>query len=78
MKKKPLVIVEWEDISGSMSWMSEKEVKKTEPIQCTTVGWQMKSTGKKLVLISTYSGENSYSDRNTIPKGCIKSIRRLE
>lgn len=78
MKKLLLVEVKWDDISGQSGWDTPENVKKTEPVACITVGWQVKSTAKKLILVSTQSDNKTYSDRNTIPKGCVKSIRRIE
>lgn len=78
MRKLPLIEIIWDDISGQSGWDTLENVKKTEPVVCTTVGWQVKSTAKKLIVVSTHSDNKTYSDRNTIPKGCIKSIRRIE
>ena len=78
MHKKPLIIVEWDDVSGASGWVTEESVKKTEPIGCTSVGWKLKSTPKKLVICASKNDAGDFADRNTIPKGCIKSIRRLE
>ena len=78
MRKKPLIVVEWEDTSGSNVWINEEAAKATEPVHCTTVGWKIELTSKKLVICATKSEEGDYSDRSTIPRGCIKSIRRLE
>ena len=78
MRKKPLIVVEWEDTSGSIVWVKEETVKATEPVHCTTVGWEIELTSKKLVICATKSEEGDYSDRSTIPRGCIKSIRTLE
>ena len=78
MHKLHLVEVRWEDISCQAGWDSEENVRKAEPIACITVGWRMESTAKKLVLVSSRSDNGTYGDRNTIPKGCIKSIRRIE
>ena len=78
MRKLPLVKVEYDDVTGQSGWDTPENIKKTEPVGCITVGWQVKSTAKKLVIVSTQSDNKTYSDRNTIPKGCIKSIKRLE
>jgi len=78
MKKLPLIEVEWEDIAGQAGWQNEEQVKATEPIHCVNVGWQIKSTAKKLIICAGRNDQGDYSDRSTIPKGCIKSIRRIE
>ena len=78
MHKKQLIIVEWVDSTGSSVWASEENMKKTEPALCTNVGWKIESTAKKLIVCAGKNDAGEYSDRCTIPKSCIKSIRRLE
>ena len=78
MRKKPLVIVEWDDVNGSSNWAAEESVKKVELTRCTNVGWKLESTAKKLVICAGKNDMGDYSDRCTIPKGCVRSIRRLE
>jgi len=78
MHKKQLIIVEWVDSTGSSVWASEESMKKTELAHCTNVGWKLKSTAKKLVICAGKNDTGNYSDRCTIPKGCVRSIRRLE
>ena len=78
MRKKPLIVVEWVDSTGSSGWANEESMKKTEPAHCTNVGWKLESTAKKLVICAGRNDAGEYSDRCTIPRGCIKSIRRLE
>lgn len=78
MRKLHLVEVEWEDSTSSGRWVSEKDAEVT-PAQVHTVGWQLKRNRKYILLITqrdeTY---NECSDRIRIPRGCIKSIRKIE
>lgn len=79
MHKKPLLIIEWDDISAYSNWIDENEdISKTEPIHCISVGWKLKANRKYLVIASTRSGEGRCTDREAIPRGCIRSIRRIE
>ena len=78
MRKRPLIIVEWNDTTGTATWDSEKAIAESEPMHCTTVGWKINSTHKKLVMAATRDTEGHFCDRSTIPRGCIKSIRTLE
>ena len=78
MQKRQLILVEWEDITGSGKWHSEEEAEKVEPMKCFTVGWRMKSDRKHLTIASTRNTYNECLDRTTMPRSSIRSIRRLE
>ena len=80
MKKRPLVLVEWEDISGTSTWSSEEEIQKdAKPIFCQTVGWRLPSKNKRVInIVATRTEQGDASDRTTLPRGCVRSIRRLE
>ena len=78
MRKLQLVEVEWEDTTSSGRWVNEKDAL-VMPAQIHTVGWKLKATRKYLLLITqrdeTY---DECADRIRIPRGCIRSIRRIE
>jgi len=78
MRKRPLIVVEWDDISSYSSWGIEKESKDWTPLRCVSVGWKMPSGKKHLTMASTRSEGKQCTDRQVIPKGCIIKIRRLE
>ncbi len=78
MKRRRLLIVEWEDITGSHKWHEEEDAEESKTLICTTVGWQMKSSRKHLTIASTRSEEGQCIDRTTMARSVIKSIRRLE
>lgn len=78
MHKKPLVVVEWDDISSYDSWADEKESPRWTVIRCTTVGWRLKGDRKNLIMTSTRADTGKCNDRQVIPKGVVRSIRRLE
>jgi hypothetical protein len=78
MRKRPLLVVEWKDISAYSGWSSEKEAEEYTPLACETTGWKMKGDRKNLRLASTRTETNKYTDIIVIPRGCIKSIQRLK
>lgn len=79
MRKRPLLIIKWEDITSLRSWVDEGGDYTKEGLMCHSVGWKLKSNKKNLVISSCRSGETKQcSDRQIIPQGCIRNIRRLE
>lgn len=79
MRKRSLVLVEWEDIATYNSWRSEGKANEVKPMICQTVGWKMKApSSKKIAVASTRNCVDECSDLTVIPKANIKSIRRLE
>lgn len=78
MRKRSLLIVEWEDITGRSTWHSEEDAEKADTLKCITVGWKMASDRKHLSIASTRSPNGDCLDRTTIPKSSVRSIRRLE
>lgn len=79
MKKRQLLLVEWEDIAGSGAvWDDDDKDYTGDLILCYTVGWKLKSSHKTLVLASTRTNQERCCDRTILPRVNIKSIRRLE
>lgn len=79
MRKRPLIVVEWEDIAAHTSWIKEdSEPEESDTIHCVTVGWQIKSNRRTLIIASTRTEDKKCTDRTAIPRGCIRKIRRLE
>ena len=78
MRKLHLVEIEWEDTTSKHDWADEKGADIQTAI-IHSVGWRLRSNRKYLLLATqrdfTY-GE--CSDRIKIPRGCVKSIRRIE
>lgn len=78
MRKLHLVEVEWEDTTSRSSWIDEKDAD-LKPAHIHTVGWQLKATRKYLLLITQRDATyGECSDRTRIPRGCVKSIRKIE
>jgi hypothetical protein len=78
MKKRPLIIVEWDDISTHVSWVDEEEANKIDALKCISVGWKLKSDKKYLKITPMRASNRDCSDVQTIPRGCIHKIRKLE
>ena len=78
MRKLHLVEVEWEDTTSSKRWEDEANAD-VELAIVHTVGWQLKKTRKHILLTSQRDATyNIYTDREKIPMGCVRVIRRIE
>ena len=78
MRKRPLILVEWEDITGNYGWEDESADFAKKVITVSTTGWQLKSDRKHLVITSSRTSKKECDDRSIIPRGCIKKITRLQ
>lgn len=78
MKKLPLVVVEWNDTTSASKWVDEKDAD-LDSACVFSVGWRLKSP-RKYVLLTPQRDivYNQCADRIKIPKGCIRSIRKIE
>jgi len=70
MKKRPLLIVEWEDISTHRAYRDEQEAGQIEPVKAGKRGY--------FVLTPMRFDNGECGDRQVIPRGCITSIRKVE
>ena len=77
MRTRPLLIVEWDDAYGTNKWHPEDELDDAHPMRCTTVGWRMPAPPGCFSIASTRDGHGKCADRMTIPRGNVKSIRKL-
>lgn len=78
MRKLRLLLVEWEDTTSDRRWEYEDDVS-VEPAIVHSVGWQLQRKRTHILLTSQKDiTHKEYADRIRIPRGCIKSIRRLE
>ena len=77
MRKAPLIIVEWDDVSSYDGWRDAEEAKDNKPFQAKMVGWEISRNKVCLVLATAFSGDEC-NGRRVIPRGCIRNIRRLE
>lgn len=73
-----LVLVKWVDaVTMGHGWRSQDEIAKTQPTLCQSVGWVLKQTKQKLILVSTIEGDDCDGD-TTIPMGMVKEIVPLK
>ena len=71
-----MVLVEWEDITCITNTSDDPE-----PCIGLTVGWIETHNSERIVLSTTIYKDDSpggYSDRISIPLGCIKRVLDLE
>lgn len=78
MRKRALVVVEWDDIAAYDNWRGEDDSHNWTPLRCVSVGWKMPSNRRSIILAATRSESGQCTDRQVIPSGCVIKIRRLE
>ena len=79
------VIVEWLDISSDGcddAWNTEEQLKDLVPALCTTIGYLYEDNKDWIKTFATYSFNSDqtldFGDCVCIPKGVVRSIRKLE
>ena len=77
MRKRSLIIVEWDDAFATNKWHDEADITEVTPMRCTTVGWRMPAKRGYFSMASTRDTQGKCTDRMTIPRGNVNSIRRL-
>ncbi len=78
MKSRPIYIVEWEDPSGTASWLTEEEVKKRTPLRCTSVGVIVDKNAHHMTMAGTICEENNtFSDTTTIPRNAVCRMKKI-
>ena len=78
IKKRPLLFIEWDDITTHRSYRDEDETKETVPVICHSVGWQLPNKNRRYITITPMRFDTGEcGDRQTIPRGCIRSIKVL-
>ena len=79
MRKLPLIVVEWDDVSSFGGWKTEKEALDEErPFVAKMVGWEIARNKEYITLATAFSDDDDCNGRRCIPRGCIRSIRRIE
>jgi hypothetical protein len=81
MKAGPAKVVWYDACGGKTGWLNEQEAKRYEPYVCDSYGWLIRSD-KDVVTLAisrhpTKSGGVMYADTLDIPRGMVKSIKRL-
>ena len=77
MRKLPLIVVEWEDATSRSSWEDEKDADFKVSLN-HSMGWRIRCDRKYVLLIRQRGEFDDCADRLKIPRGCIRSIRRIE
>ena len=73
-----LVLVEWVDSAFLQGWMSKESIKKHEISKCTSVGILANETANHITVVQSMSDKQDFGDGISIPKICIKRIRKLK
>ena len=76
-KKRPLLLVEWEDACHYTSWTDAKNCKDDRPLMTRSVGWKVPSAKNCITVVGSHNEYDDVSGREVIPRKYIKSIRRL-
>ncbi len=77
MKKMVLVEVEWVDVYTVSPWKCMDMCEDEQPPLCKSVGWLM-ARNKEYIRIAGMVSEEDCASRQVIPRGCIKSIKRIK
>ena len=76
-KKYYFYEIKWIDILGDSSHASEAEFNQMKPAQMTTNAYVFKKDKKHIWTFASYDDE-TFSDRNVFPIGCIKEMKKIE
>ena len=76
-KKYYFYEIKWLDILGDSSHATDKEFEAMKPALMTTNAYVFKKDKKYLWTFASYDDE-TFSDRNIFPIGCIKEMKRIE
>lgn len=75
-----LVEVTWLDSSSCSGWHAMNEIP-TKPLECRSAGYLVHKSRSSLVVALSASEARSrhgFGDTITIPRACVKKIRRLK
>ena len=71
--------IKWWDILGDSGHAGTKEFDLMKPALMTTTGYVYSKDKKHLKTFASYDeNEESFSDRNVFPIGCIKELKKIE
>ena len=78
-KKYYFYEIKWIDVIGDSGHASEKEFMAMKPAFMTTNAYLFKKDRKFVWTFASYDeSEESFSDRNVFPIGCIKEMKKIE
>jgi len=72
-----IVMIEWEDSCSNHGWTEISNATYCKPAPCVTAGIVIHEDSNKITVGLTV-GEGTFSESMTIPRGCIKRIRKLK
>ena len=78
-KKYYFYEIKWWDILGDSGHAGTKEFDLMKPALMTTTGYVYSKDNKYLKTFASYDmNEEYFSDRNVIPIGCVKHMKKIE
>ena len=78
-RKREILEIEWDDTATTCGWKSDKFLEKEAPAPCRSVGYFIKQNKNCITVTKCLAiDDNDGLDAQTIPKGCVKKIRRLK
>lgn len=78
LRKMSLVEVVWDDAATSGRWLSLKTyIEDRGIVECRAVGYLTKKNAREIQVVQQISKEGDVSDSVTIPRSCVRRIRRL-
>ena len=78
--KRKAVIVDWVDSCsfGRQAWRPREESEQITPSNIQSVGFVLTEDKTRIVLTGSLDEEDHASGCHTIPRGCIRRMRRLK
>ncbi len=78
-KKYYFYIIKWHDILGDSGHHDKKSLQNMEPAKMVTQGYIFHKDNQKVISFASYDeDQTTFSDVNTFPRGCVKSMKKVE
>lgn len=77
LKKRRIVLVEWEDSTSVHRWQARSEVD-NKPAFCRTVGWLVAKDKKAMTVVGTYSAGSHFTGDLCIPMGAVRKVTEVK
>jgi hypothetical protein len=79
MIKFPLEMIEWADAESEATWVTESDMDSwCEGVSIATdIGWVYQENDETIVLVTSFFGDGTFGNRTKIPKGMVRSRKRL-
>jgi len=79
LRSMPKVEIVWIDSCTSGRWRTLDDYQDNEGlVECHSIGYMTKKNKKEVQVVQQISREARVADSITIPRSCIKKIRRLK